>query len=84
MYHRLRNCFGCTRWYYWVTRLRWKLVSICFEIVLVLVQDRCMVCTKCTIASEIILDDRMVLQGDEAQMEAYFASFGDSANLDSR
>jgi hypothetical protein len=26
----------------------------------------------------------MVLQGDEAQMEAHFGSLGDSANLDSR
>jgi hypothetical protein len=26
----------------------------------------------------------MVLLGDEAQMEAYFGSFGDSANLDLR
>jgi hypothetical protein len=26
----------------------------------------------------------MVLLGDEAQMEARFGSFGDSANLDSR
>jgi hypothetical protein len=26
----------------------------------------------------------MVLQGDEAQIEARFGSFGDSANLDSR
>ena len=32
------------------------LVSICLEIVLVLVQDRCTVCAKCTIGSKIILD----------------------------
>ena len=34
----------------------WNLVSICLEIVLVLVQDSCMVCTECTIGSEIVLD----------------------------
>jgi hypothetical protein len=39
-----------------VTRLKWKLVLVRLETVLVLVQDRCMVCTKCTIALEIILD----------------------------
>ena len=26
----------------------------------------------------------MVLQGDEAQLEAHFGPFGDSANLDAR
>jgi hypothetical protein len=56
MYHSLRNCIGCIVWYPWVTRLKWKLVSVRLETVLVLVQDRCMVCAKCTIASEIVLD----------------------------
>ena len=28
MYHRLRNHFGHTRWYSYVTRLKWKLVSV--------------------------------------------------------
>jgi hypothetical protein len=55
-YHRLRNCFGCTRFYSWVTRLKWKLVSVRLETMLVLVQDRCMVCVKCTIGSKIVLD----------------------------
>jgi hypothetical protein len=32
------------------------LVSVCFEIVLVLVEDRCTVCAKYTIGLEIILD----------------------------
>jgi hypothetical protein len=54
--HRLRNCFGCTGWYSWVTRLKWKLISVRLETVLVSVQDSCMVCAKCTIASQIILD----------------------------
>jgi hypothetical protein len=55
-YHRLRNCFGCTEWYSWVTRLKWMLVSVRLEIVLILFQDRCTVCAKVTICSEIILD----------------------------
>jgi hypothetical protein len=33
-----------------------KLASVHLETVLVLVQDRCMVCAKCTIGSVIILD----------------------------
>jgi hypothetical protein len=34
----------------------WNLVSVLVEKVLESVQDRCMVCAKCTIGSEIILD----------------------------
>ena len=37
-------------------RLKWKLVSICLEIVLILTQDRCNVCAEHTIGSEVILD----------------------------
>ena len=37
-------------------RVKWKLVSVRLEIVLVLVQDRCTVCGKHTIGSKIILD----------------------------
>jgi hypothetical protein len=36
MYHRLRNHFGCTRWYSLVTRVKWKLVLVCLAIVLIL------------------------------------------------
>jgi hypothetical protein len=45
-------------------------------------QDRCMVCAKCTIGSEIVLDAPMVLPGNKAQEVARFGPFGDSANLD--
>ena len=34
----------------------WNLVLIYLEIVLVSVQDRCTVCAKCNIGSEIVLD----------------------------
>jgi hypothetical protein len=33
------------------------IVSVPLELVLVLVQDRCTVCTRCTIGSVIILDE---------------------------
>jgi hypothetical protein len=39
-----------------VTLVMWNLVLVHFKTVLVLVQDRSMVCTKRTIGSEIILD----------------------------
>ena len=47
----------------------WNLISVRLEMVLVSVQDRCMVCAKRTIGPEIILDAPMVLLGDEAQLE---------------
>ena len=51
---------------------------------LVLVEDRCTVCAKCTIGSDIVFNVPMVLLGEEAQLEAPFSPFGDSANLDAR
>ena len=39
-----------------VTRLKWKLVSVLSDIVLILMQDWCMVCVERTIGSEIILE----------------------------
>jgi hypothetical protein len=54
-YHRLINHFGRTQWYSYVTRLRWKVISVYLEIVLILMQYRCTVCAEGTICSEIIL-----------------------------
>ena len=61
-----------------------ELVSFCLEIVLVSVQDRCMVCAKRTIGLDVVFNAPMVLQGDEVQVEARFSPFGDSVNLDAR
>ena len=38
-----------------MTGLKWKLVLVPSEIVLILMQDRCMVCVECAIGLEIIL-----------------------------
>jgi hypothetical protein len=67
-----------------VTRLKWKLDSIRLEKVVILTQNRCAVCAKYTIGSEIILHTPDGLLGDEAQVEVQLSSFGDSANLDRR
>ena len=55
-YHMLRNHFGHTQWYFMGMRLKWKLDSVCLDIVLILAQDRCTVCSERTIDSEIVLD----------------------------
>ena len=65
----------------WVT---WNLVLVHLAIVLMSVQDRCTVCAKHAISSEIILDAPIGAPGDEAQVEDCFGTFGDSANLDAR
>jgi hypothetical protein len=52
--------------------------------VLVSVQDRCTVCIKRTVGSEMFWAQPMVLLGYVAQLEALFGLFGDSANLDAR
>ena len=55
-----------------------------WDILLILMQDRWMVCVKRTIGSDIVFNVPMVLLGDEAQVEAPFSPFRDSANLDAR
>ena len=62
----------------------WNLVSVRLEIVFVWVQDRCTVCTKHAIGSEIILDAPMVLQGDETQVEGRFGLFVDGVSVGAR
>ena len=39
-----------------MTWVKWNLILVRLEIVLVSVQDRCMVCAKRTIVTEIIFD----------------------------
>jgi hypothetical protein len=39
-----------------MTRPKWKLISVCLEIVLILTQDRCTVCAEHTIGLEIVWD----------------------------
>ena len=67
-----------------MTWVKWNLSSFCLEVVLVPVQDRCMVCTRRTIGSKSFWWHPMVPLGDEAQVEARFVPFKDSANLDAR
>ena len=67
-----------------MTWVLWNLIADRLEIVLVSVEDRFTVCAKHTTGSNIIFNALMVLLGDEAQVEAPFSPFGDSANLDAR
>jgi hypothetical protein len=55
-----------------------------FGEVLVSLKDTCMVCNKRTIGSEIIFDAPGGTPRDEAQVDAHFILFGDSANIEAR
>jgi hypothetical protein len=66
----LGNHIGRNRWYSYVTSVKWKLILVHLEIVLISTQDRCTVCPKCTM--------------NVGQMEILFAPFADSVNLDAR
>ena len=61
-----------------MTRLKWKLVSVCLEIVPILTQDWGMVRVEHTIGSEIVLDAPIELLGDMGHVEPHFFLFGDS------
>ena len=61
-----------------MTRVRSNHVSVRLEMVLVSVQDSCMVCAKRTIGSEIVLDAPMVLLGDVGHVESFFGLLGAS------
>jgi hypothetical protein len=52
MYHRLRNHFERIRWYSYMTCVKWKVISIHLETMLISTQDRCTVCIECNIGSE--------------------------------
>ena len=54
-YHRLRKSFWMHPMVLLGDGVMWNLVSVCLETVFVSVQDRCIVCAKRTIGSEIIL-----------------------------
>ena len=62
--------------------MKWKLVSVCLEIVLISKQDRFTVCAEHAIGSESVGMNLIVLLGDVGEMEARFSPFGDSVNLD--
>ena len=65
-------------------RLKWKLDLVYLEIVLVLTQDKCTVCTERTIGSEIVLDAPDGTPCDVGHVESPFSPFGDSVSVSAR
>jgi hypothetical protein len=65
-------------------RLKWKLVSVYLDIVLIMTQDRCIVKSEHTIGSKIILDEANELLGDVAHVESCFGPFRDGVSVEAR
>jgi hypothetical protein len=54
------------------------------QIVLVLTQDRCTVCTERTVSSEIIFDALGRTPGDVGHVKSCFSPFGDGVSVGAR
>ena len=67
-----------------VTTLKCKLISVYFEIVLILTQDRCTICAKSTIGSESFWTHPMELLGDVGHVESRFGPFRDIVSVGAR
>jgi hypothetical protein len=68
--------------------VKWKLISLCLEIVLASTQDRCTVCAIHTIGLELIFGTpdgcTVTILCDVDQGKAHYDPFGDSVNLSAR
>ena len=60
------------------------LILVRLEIVLILTQDKSMVCTECTISSETFWTHPAELLGDVGQVESRFGVFGDGVSFRAR
>ena len=61
--------------------VKWKLISVCLEIVLILTQDRCTVCVEHTKAGKSFWTHLMELLGDVGHVEPHFFPYGDSVSV---
>ena len=62
-------------------RLKWKLDSICLDIVLIFKQDRCIVIR---LARKSFWTHALELLGDVVHVESRFSPFGDSVSVGAR
>jgi hypothetical protein len=61
-----------------------ELCLVHLEIVLILTQDRCTVCTRRTIGSQIVFDAPDAPVSDMGRVKSRFSPFGDSASVSAR
>ena len=67
-----------------MTRLKLKIILVRLEIVLILMQGRCMICAECTKGSESFWTHPMVLLVDVGHVESSFGLFRDIVSVGAR
>ena len=65
-------------------RLKWELILVHLKVVLILTQDRSMVCAECTIGLEIILDAPDGTLRCVGHVESHFDPFGHGVSVNAR
>ena len=84
MHQSLRNHFGSTCWYSKVKRLKWRLGSVCLEILLILMQVGARFAWNIPYAQKSIWMHQMELLDDMCHMESHFGPFRDSVSFGAR
>jgi hypothetical protein len=67
-----------------VTRVKWKLDSVCLEIVLIYTQDRCTVWAERTEAQKSFWAHGRELRSDVDHVESHLGPFEDSVSVSAR
>ena len=67
-----------------MTRVNWKFISVCLEIVLILMLDRYTVCREHTVGLKSFWTHPMELLGDVGHVESRFGPFEDSVSVGAR
>jgi hypothetical protein len=67
-----------------MTRLKWKLVSVCLEIVVILSLDWCTFASNVPQAQKSCCTCAIELLGDVGHVESHFGMFGESVSFGAR
>jgi hypothetical protein len=67
-----------------VTRLKWKLVLVCLEIVSILTQEGARFAPNVPLAQKSFWMNLMELLSDMGRLESHFGPFGDSVSVSAR
>jgi hypothetical protein len=76
--------FWTHRWYSEVRRLKWKLISVCLEIVLILRKIGALFAPNVPLARKFFWTHPMELLGDVGHVESCFSLIGDRVSISAR
>jgi hypothetical protein len=72
------------RLFKWILMLKWKHVSVCLEIVLILTQDRPRFVPNVPLPQKTFWTHPMELLGDVGRLEPHFSLFRDGVSVSAR